>query len=88
MGGCVFFFHDPSLLLKLLEIVPQAKNVVGYQKFLPKMATSPGIRNTHIPTNLKVQFQSVVIFQCCFTRDKMKRKQKYNSLSFCVNIQT
>lgn len=31
-----FFFHDPSLLLKLLEIVPQAKNVVGYQKFLPK----------------------------------------------------
>lgn len=83
-----FFFHDPSLLLKLLEIVPQAKNVVGYQKFLPKMATSPGIRNTHIPTNLKVQFQSVVIFQCCFTRDKMKRKQKYNSLSFCVNIQT
>lgn len=87
-GWVVFFFHDPSLLLKLLEIVPQAKNVVGYQKFLPKMATSPGIRNTHIPTNLKVQFQSVVIFQCCFTRDKMKRKQKYNSLSFCVNIQT
>lgn len=52
------------------------------------MATSLGIRNTHIPTNLKVQFQSVVIFQCCFARDKMKRKQKYNSLSFCVNIQT